>query len=110
MGIEELCANAYWTDLEGRAAIALWRRSGEPLAKFARGAGLSRSRLAYWRERLSSSPQTDETPITFAPVTVLPSASRGALVVELRSGRAVRIEGEFDDASLARVIAIAERE
>lgn len=107
MGIEELRASAYWTEREGRAAIALWKRSGESLARWARSSGLSRSRIAYWAERLGGAPPSSSA-ITLAPVTVI-SAPRGALTIELRSGRAVRVEGDFDDATLARVIGIAER-
>jgi hypothetical protein len=106
MGIEELRASGYWTEREGRAAVALWKRSGETLATWARSNGLSRTRLSYWTSRLEQRSPS----LTLAPVAVLAaSAARGALTIELRSGRAVRVEGEFDDAALARVIAIAER-
>lgn len=110
MGIEELRACAYWTESEGRAAIALWRRSGEPRATFARRSGLGRTRLDYWSRRVGPEGERAAAAITLAPVTVLPSPTRGAITIELRSGRAVRVEGDFDDATLARVIAIAERE
>lgn len=108
MGIDELRASTYWTEREGRAALALWRRSGEALATFARGAGLSRTRLSYWRDRLGEDRARSTSAITLAPVTVL-APRGGTLTIELRSGRAVRIEGDIDDATLARVIAIAER-
>lgn len=104
MGIEELRASAYWTEREGRAAVALWRRSGEPMASWARRTGLSGSRLSYWARRSAGA----GTGIALAPVTVVATPT-GALVIELRSGRAVRVEGAFDDDTLARVIAIAER-
>src|SRR5437879_223444 len=101
MGNEELRASGYWTEREGRAAVALWKRSGETLAAWARSSGLSRSRLSYWASRIE---QPTSSPLTLAPVAVLAtSAARGALTIELRSGRAVRVEGEFDDAALARV-------
>ncbi len=103
MDIEELRASAYWTEREGRVAVALWRRSGEPMASWARRTGLSRSRLSYWVRRSAGTGS-----IALAPVTVVASPIR-ALVIELRSGRAVRVEGAFDDDTLARVIAIAER-
>lgn len=47
-------------------------------------------------------------PMTLAPVTVIDRRPR-AIVIELLCGRAVRVEGDFDDALLARVIAAAER-
>jgi hypothetical protein len=107
MGIEELRACAYWTEREGRAAIGLWRRSGKPLAAWARSVGLSRSRLAYWSARLEAPPSSSV--VALAPVAVVTASARGAITIELRSGRAVHIEGAFEDETLARVIAIAER-
>ena len=106
MDIEDLRACAYWTEREGRAALSLWRRSGLSLTKFTHRERLSRTRLAYWRSRLrsASSPPT----LTLAPVTVIASR-RGVIVIELLSGRVVRVEGDVDDAVLARVIAVAER-
>ncbi len=114
MDIEALRACEYWTEREGRAALALWRRSKMELAPWARSVGLSASRLSYWRKRSESpsserSATADAIAITLAPVTVLAATSRGTITLELRSGRAVRIEGDFDDATLTRVIAIAER-
>ena len=107
MGINELRACRYWGEREGRAALALWKRSSEPLAVFARRIGIERSRLAYWAQRTGDARSV--TP-AFAPVAILAAAgARGVLSVELRSGRVIRIEGEFDDALLERVIVIAER-
>lgn len=108
MNIEQLRACTYWTDREGRAAVALWRQSGEPLSKWARSVGLLRTRLAYWARRI---PVRGARPsrVALVPVSVVSSAPRGSLTIELRSGRAVRIDGEVDDAVLARVIAVLER-
>ena len=104
MDIEDLRACAYWTEHEGRAALSLWRRSRLSLTKFTHRERLSRTRLAYWRSRLDSTSPT----LTLAPVTVIASRP-GVIVIELLSGRVVRVEGDVDDAVLARVIAIAER-
>ena len=105
MGINELRVCGYWGEREGRAAVALWRRSGEPLATFARRAGFARSRLSYWARRIASAAAP-----SFAPVTILAAAARSsAISIELRSGRIVRVEGDVDDATLERVILVAER-
>jgi hypothetical protein len=105
MDITELRARGYWGEAEGRAAVALWRRSGKPLATFARRAGLARSRLTYWARRVG-----DVAAPSFVPVTILASsAKRGSISVELRSGRIVRVDGDVDDVMLERVILIAER-
>lgn len=107
MDIEELRACGYWGEREGLAAVELWRRSGQPLATWARAVGLARTRLDRWVRRAGARPRSSA--MTLASVTVVSSPSRGALTIELRTGRAVRIEGDFDDAVLARVIAVAER-
>ncbi len=119
MGIEELRACEYWTAREGRAAVGLWRKSGLPLRTWARAVDLRASRVAYWHKRLGAPRRRPSTPesatsatalaLTLAPVAVLGTERpRGRLTLELRSGRAIRIEGELDEATLARVIAIAE--
>ena len=110
MDIEDLKRSSYWSEREGRRAIELWRASGLPLIEFAARTGLRRQRLEYWRKRVSSSsPTAAATALALAPVTVLPRMSPSAITIELRSGRAVRLEGDFDDDVLERVIAIAER-
>lgn len=113
MGIEELRACEYWTEREGRAAVELWRRSGMPLQTWARSVGLTASRVAYWRGLGSRRPAGTTTAaalaVTLAPVTVVGSVPRGVLTIELRSGRAIKVEGDVDDTVLARVITIAER-
>jgi len=41
-----------WTDDDARAVLDEWRRSGEPVAAFARRHGLTASRLYWWKKRL----------------------------------------------------------
>lgn len=110
MEIEDLKRSSYWSEGEGRCAIELWRSSGLTLGEFATQTGLRRNRLDYWRERLSqAAPSSTSTALAIAPVTVVQRRAPSAITVELRSGRTVRLEGDFDDDVLERVIAIAER-
>ena len=106
MGIDELRACAFWSEREGRAALALCRRSGLSVSAFARRERLSRTRLLYWRSRLDGDSRAAS--LTLAPVTIVASRP-SALTIECLSGRVVRIEGDIDDALLARIIAAAER-
>ena len=107
MGIEDICASRYWSEEEGRQAVALWRKSGEPLAAFAARTGLRRSRLRYWAERCDSATSTG---VVLAPVTVLPARPVGSSIsIELLSGRVIKIGSDVDDDLLARVIQVAER-
>lgn len=110
MEIEELKRSAYWSEREGQRAIELWRASGVSLAEFAARTGLHPKRLEYWRKRtFSAALAAPASASTLAAVTVLPRIASSAITIELRSGRAVRVEGDFADEVLERVIAIAER-
>ena len=104
MSIERLRASKYWSKGDGLRAVELWRASGESLTAFTRRTGLRRTRVAYWASR-SSSP----TAFALATVTVAPPRRASGITIELRSGRAIRVEGDFDDALLERAIIAAER-
>lgn len=41
-----------WTPAEARRALAAWRKSGLPLATFARERGIGAEKLRWWRNRL----------------------------------------------------------
>ena len=80
----------YWSEEEGREAVAAWRASGLSLRAFAARHGVSAPRLARWRDR------TDEgsKPPAFATLRVQEGASialREAAVVRIDVG-AVRVE------------------
>jgi hypothetical protein len=109
MEIEELKRSAYWSEREGQRAIELWRASGVSLAEFAARTGLHPKRLEYWRKRTSAALAAPASASALMEVTVLPRIASSAITIELRSGRAVRVEGDFADEVLERVIAIAER-
>lgn len=64
-----LAANRYWTEADGRAALAAWRASGEPLAAFAARHGLGPKRLVRWQRRLDT-PQP-APPTGFAPLELI---------------------------------------
>ena len=108
MDIEALRARVYWSEADGRRVVELWQASGQSLAVFCKESGIRRTRIAYWVSRVSSA-----TALTLATVTVAaPHATRAssrAIAIELRSGRVIRIEGDFDDAQLERAIVVAER-
>ncbi len=43
-----------WTPAEARRALSAWRKSGLPLATFARERGIGAERLRWWRNRLGA--------------------------------------------------------
>jgi hypothetical protein len=106
MSIERLRASKYWSKSDGLRAVELWRASGESLSAFTKATGLRRTRLAYWlsRSSLSASPA-----FALASVTVTALSRASGITIELRGGRAIRVDGDFDDALLERVIVVAER-
>ena len=112
MEIEDLRRSSYWSEREGQRAVELWRESGLSLLEFSTRTGLHRKRMLYWSRRIAVQPtssSTEATAMVLAPVTVVRSQAASAITIELRSGRAVRLEGDFADDVLERVIAIAER-
>jgi len=109
MSMKDLLAKQYWSEREGRAAVALWRQSGLSPSKFCARTGLRHARLTYWSRRIAGATGRTGTAITLVPVTVVPARRGGSIAIELLSGRTIRIEDDVDDALLARVIAVAEQ-
>jgi hypothetical protein len=107
MGIEKLASVRYWSEAEGRAAVAAYEASGLAKEAFEDAHGIKARRIEYWARRLSGTRKAMGA-IALAPVRVIASPSRGELAVELRSGRIVRVSGDVDEAQLARVIRVAE--
>jgi hypothetical protein len=108
MAIDALWTKRYWSEAEGRRAAGLWRKSGLPIAVFAARVGVSRGRLQYWISERDGRPAGGAA-IELTPVAVVSRSTPSAISIELRSGRCVQIDGDFDDALLERVIVIAER-
>src|SRR5690606_18184510 len=103
-----------WSETEARAVLEQWRRSGEPLAVFARKRGLPAPRLYWWRRKLSSqaagrSNSTDAPQPVLLPVRVVkaePGLPAEPIEVELLSGHVVRVRAGFDEEAFRRVLAL----
>lgn len=109
---------------------AAWRSSGLSQRAYCREHGLSYSAFGYWRSRVNGrlSEVMAPTP-TFIPVlfetagncetlgsvdssvySVPIGSGRGAgIEIRLAHGRAIVVDGDFDDALLARVIRVVEQ-
>ncbi len=72
--------------------VARWRASGETLSGFARRHGVSRDKLQYWNQRLSSASPSRTTQLFLMPVQLLgrPQERDAALEVVLAGTRRVR--------------------
>jgi hypothetical protein len=82
-----------WTREEARTALTRWKKSGLPLATFARQLGVSNTRLRWWRERLgewTSPAALSDTRLV--PVVVSGSAAGGAATAVVHVGGGVSIE------------------
>ena len=60
-----------WTRAQGKQAVGAWRRSGKPLAQYARETGTAPWRLRWWAARLDE--VTKQAAVaSFVPVVVRP--------------------------------------
>lgn len=86
-----------WTAGEAREVLAAWKRSGLPLATFARRRGLSAERVRWWRQRLGD--WRAEGRAKLVPVVVTDAAPRdqpgasGLVRVHAPGGVVVEIAG-----------------
>jgi Transposase len=98
-----------WTEAEARGALAELAESGESLASFARGKGISTNRLVYWRRRIG------ETAVIPSFVQVRVPAARihsdGARVEVVVDDVSVHVREDMDVGRLAALVrALAGRE
>lgn len=86
-----------------RELLSAWRASGVPLAVFCRDRGLSYSSVYRWRRLL------DAKVPALLEVKVVQAPSAATYEVVVGGGRAVRVTQDFDDDTLARLLAVLER-
>jgi len=110
-GLAAALRGRYWRAAEAGQVLTAWRASGQSLSSFADQHGLSRARLARWRERLSG--EHSAVPV-FHPVQVVveqeSQAPEPAAPLELvvQGGRRIRIASGFDAACLAELVRVVE--
>jgi hypothetical protein len=109
-GVAVVAARPYWRESDARVVVEAWRRSGEPLSRFAKHHGVHPSRIARWASRLEGS----ERALWFHPVRLASGVSQslGSPSIEIRliGGRCVRVDRGFDVDDLRRVLAVLEEE
>ena len=101
-----------WSEHEARGALSAWRKSGEPLERFAKERGIVPQRLRNWRKKLEGTDSTStsgDTVIGLLPVHVTAPKRGEPVAVYLRSGHVVRVGRGFDEDAFARVVALLER-
>jgi hypothetical protein len=100
----------YWRAADARVVVEAWRRSGEPLSRFAKRHGVDLRRIARWASRLGGS---GLGAVQFHPVRVTPEASQSwgsssSIEIQLVGGRCVRVARGFAADDLRRVLAVLE--
>lgn len=89
-----------WTPAEARRTLAAWRRSGLPLAVYARQHGLAAKRLRWWRDRLNvdvgarvAAKASEATPRLVPAVVTAPlvALSGAALSIRMPDGPVLEI-------------------
>lgn len=111
-GVAVVAGRPYWRAADARVVVEAWRRSGEPLSRFAKRHGVDPRRIARWASRLRGSGGPGA--LQFHPVRLAPEASQiwgsSSIEIELVGGRRVRIAGGFAADDLRRVLAVLEEE
>jgi len=105
--LREVARRGYWRAAEGQVMVEAWRRSGEPLGKFARRHGVDRRRVAWWALRLE---EREPRPVRFHPVRLAGGRRNdgGAIELELGSVWRVRLPQGFEAEELRRLLAVLE--
>ena len=103
-----------WSEHEARGVLNAWRKSGQPIERFAKERGLVPQRIRFWRNKLEGKPRAlvhSEASLALLPVQITEASQpkRGEPVaVYLRSGHIVKVGRGFDEEAFARVVALLE--
>jgi len=96
-----------WTREDARRVLDEAKRSGEPLAAFARGRGLGVARLYWWKKRLTTERERQSIAAPAPTLSLVPAVVTGESMVAI----VVRLPGdvsiEIADANPSMVAAIA---
>jgi len=105
--LRELAVGRYWSEVDGRAALAAFEASGLTRAAFRRETGISTQRLKWWRRRLGATAEPAGK-IEFVPVEVTPRAAVTAdAAMEIVLGEIhVRVGPGFDPGALRRLLEV----
>ena len=96
-----------WTEAEAKAVLDDFATSGLTPTEFCSRRGISRGRLAYWRERLSASPPASVP--AFVEVAQPVPPHRDAHIEILRGGVVLRVREDIDVDHLACLVAALAR-
>lgn len=101
-------AHGQWTEVEGRAAIAAWKRSELSVEKFAKARGLVPQRIYRWKRKLEAQAAEPAKAMALLPVRVIEPRGGEPVTVLLRSGHMLKVGRGFDEEAFARAVAVLE--
>ena len=88
----KLARRGWWKAEEARGALNAWKKSGQPLAAYARRLGVSDTRLRWWRDRLGEWNATSEpTEPRLVPAVVTTVSSAAAVTVHVPGGVTIEV-------------------
>jgi len=101
-----------WTEAEAGGVLAELDGSGLSVAAFARARGISRRRIAYWRERLAACTAPAFVPVEVAPMAEVRGSATAAAIISIEvHDVVVRVrEGIATAKLLDIVVGLADRE
>ena len=81
-----------WTPREARKALGRWKKSGQPMATFARRVGVSSRRLRWWQKRLGEwNEPAEASPARLVPAVVTSMSPVAAVMVHVPGGVTIEI-------------------
>ena len=81
-----------WTPGEARKALTRWKKSGQPMATFARRLGVSSQRLRWWQSRLGEwNAAAEPAAARLVPVVVTSVAAAAPVVVHVPGGVSIEV-------------------
>ena len=84
-----------------REAVAGWKKSGQTIAAFCTGRGLSQANFYAWRRKFARHDEVASA-ATFVPLTVVPDA---VVEIVLPTSIVVRVPAAADAAAVAKLVA-----
>ena len=82
-----------WTPVEARRSLTAWRRSGLPLATFARRNGIGAQRLRWWSKRLVDERTATDGRNAAESLRLLPAVVTAPLVGLAGASVSIRLPG-----------------
>lgn len=106
--IRNLARIPQWREWQARVVFDLFEASGLNLRQFCMESGIGYRRMLYWRGKLNQIPK-DLGFIEISPNRDISGFRDSRMEIVLRNQRVIRVDSEFDESALDRLIGIVEK-